>query len=291
MQKIRISTDSTADIPQALAQELEIAVLPINIRVGEREYKDGVDMQTEEFYRLLETEKDMPSTSQVPVSVYMGLYQETLDAGYEELIFISLNGKGSGSFQAATLAREMFFEENPEARDRIHIHLLDSLNYSMTYGWAAIGAARMVKAGAEIGEILAWTEDWLKHARALLVPLDLKFVKKSGRISAAAAFVGDAMGLKPAITFIDGQSRILTKIRGEKKLSQTVLELVQADREAGSPYFLAYTANREAYERMEACFEENMEQKPEFSFPLGCAIALNAGPNSIAVVYRSKDES
>lgn len=289
MQNIRISTDSTADIPPSLVRELDIAVLPVTIIAGEREYRDGVELEPEEFYRLLERETQTPSTSQVPMPLYTGLFEESFRQGYSDLIFISINGRGSGSIQAASLARDLFFEENPEAVGKLNIHLLDSRNYSMTYGWAAVQAARMARDGECVEKILAETRDWLSHARALLVPLDLKFVKKSGRISAAAAFMGDAMGLKPAISFIDGESRILTKIRGEKKLPQAMLELVQADREPDSPYFLAYTANREAYEKMEACFLEHMDRGPEFSFPLGCAIAINAGPNAIAVVYRSKN--
>lgn len=288
MQKIRISTDSTADIPKNLRDELNIKVLPISLVTSQREYQDGYDIEPEEFYKILEQESQIPSTAQVSVSVYDELFSETLNAGYTDLIYISINSKGSGSFQSAMLAKNLFFEEHPEAKGKLRIHLLDSLNYSMTYGWAAIEAAKMAAAGEDAEKIVVSAQDWLKHVRALLVPLDLRFVKKSGRVSAAAAFVGDAMGLKPAITFIDGKSQLLTKIRGEKKLPQAIFDLVEADREPGSPYFLAYTGNMEAFDRMKELFDEKMDRPAEFNFPLGCVIATNAGPNSIAVVYKSK---
>lgn len=288
MQKIRISTDSTADIPKNLRDELNIKVLPISLVTSQREYQDGYDIEPEEFYKILEQESQIPSTAQVSVAVYDELFSETLNAGYTDLIYISINSKGSGSFQSAMLAKNLFFEEHPEAKGKLRIHLLDSLNYSMTYGWAAIEAAKMAAAGEDAEKIVVSTQDWLKHVRALLVPLDLRFVKKSGRVSAAAAFVGDAMGLKPAITFIDGKSQVLTKIRGEKKLPQAIFDLVEADREPGSPYFLAYTGNMEAFDRMKELFDEKMDRPAEFNFPLGCVIATNAGPNSIAVVYKSK---
>ena len=288
MQKIRISTDSTADIPKALREELNIKVLPISLVTSQREYQDGYDIEPEEFYQILEQEEQVPSTAQVSMAVYNELFEETLNEGYTDLIYVSINSKGSGSFQAAKLSKSLFFEEHPEAIGKLRIHLVDSLNYSMTYGWAAIEAARMAAAGEDVDKILVNVQDWLVHARALLVPLDLKFVKKSGRVSAAAAFVGDAMGLKPAITFIDGHSKVLTKIRGEKKLPQAIFDLVDGDREPGSPYFLAYTGNKEAFDRMKAVFDEQCDRAAEFCFPLGCVIATNAGPNSIAVVYKSK---
>lgn len=288
MQKIRISTDSTADIPKNLRDELNIKVLPISLVTSQREYQDGYDIEPEEFYKILEQESQIPSTAQVSVAVYDELFSETLNEGYTDLIYISINSKGSGSFQSAMLAKNLFFEEHPEAKGKLRIHLLDSLNYSMTYGWAAIEAAKMAAAGEDAEKIVVSAQDWLKHVRALLVPLDLRFVKKSGRVSAAAAFVGDAMGLKPAITFIDGKSQVLTKIRGEKKLPQAIFDLVEADREPGSPYFLAYTGNMEAFDRMKELFDEKMDRPAEFNFPLGCVIATNAGPNSIAVVYKSK---
>lgn len=288
MQKIRISTDSTADIPKKLREELNIKVLPISLVTSEREYQDGYDIEPGEFYEILEKETQVPSTAQVSMAVYAELFEESFAQGYTDLIYISINSKGSGSFQAAKLSKELFFDEHPEAMGKLKIHLLDSLNYSMTYGWAAIQAARMAAAGEDVEKILVSAQDWLMHARALLVPMDLRFVKKSGRVSAAAAFVGDAMGLKPAITFIDGHSKVLTKIRGEKKLPQAIFDLVEADREPDSPYFLAYTGNMEAFERMKEVFDEKMDIPAEFSFPLGCVIATNAGPNSIAVVYRSK---
>ncbi|MBQ7896053.1 MAG: DegV family protein [Oscillospiraceae bacterium] len=288
MQKIRISTDSTADIPKSLRDELNIKVLPISLVTSQREYQDGYDIEPEEFYSILEQEEQVPSTAQVSMAVYSDLFEETLNQGYTDLIYISINSKGSGSFQTAVLSKNLFFEEHPEAIGKLRIHLMDSLNYSLTYGWAAIEAARMAAAGVDIEKILVKTQDWLMHAKALLVPLDLHFVKKSGRVSAAAAFVGDAMGLKPAITFVDGKSKVLTKIRGEKKLPQAISDLVNEDREPNSPYFLAYTANMEAFDRMKEVFDEKMDRPAEFNFPLGCVIATNAGPNSIAVVYRTK---
>lgn len=290
MQKIRISTDSPADIPGDVRKKLNISVLPVTIVSEGHEYRDGYDISPEEFSVLLEKVPMLPSTSQVPLTDYTRLYEQSWRSGYSHLVHFSINSKASGCYQASMLARTMFYEEYPEAEQQMQIHLLDSKSYSIVYGWAVIETARAVQAGAGIEEVLAVAEDWLKHSRCVVVPKDLRFVRKSGRISGAAAFVGDAIGLKPAMTFEDGEVKVLSKIRGEKKVQGTMLDIVKKNMEPGSPYILAYTADKEAFEKLRLMALEAFGKEPEYILPLGCAIQINIGTNSIGIAYRKKTE-
>lgn len=286
MAKIKIATDSTADIPKALAAELAIAVLPLTILAGEKEYLDGVDITPEEFYHVLETTDKVPVSSQVSVTLYQELFEKTWKEGYTDLIHIALNSKGSGTYQAGVLAEEMFFEEYPEAAEQLRIHLIDSGTYSMAYGWAAVEAARMAARGEEVAAILAFVQDWVSHARPMLVPLSLQFVKKSGRVSAAAAFVGDVIGLKPLITFEQGESKIVAKARGEKKAVRELVELCRKERRAGTPYMLVYGNNEEQRSQLRELCMEMLDQPPTLEYPVGCIISINTGPNMVALIYR-----
>lgn len=286
MAKIKIATDSTADIPKALAAELAIAVLPLTILAGEKEYLDGVDITPEEFYHVLETSEKVPVSSQVSVTLYQELFEKTWREGYTDLIHIALNSKGSGTYQAGVLAEEMFFEEYPEAAEQLRIHLIDSETYSMAYGWAAVEAARMAARGEEVAAILAFVQDWVSHARPMLVPLSLQFVKKSGRVSAAAAFVGDVIGLKPLITFEQGESKIVAKARGEKKAIRELVELCRKERRAGTPYMLVYGNNEEQRSQLRELCVEMLDQPPTLEYPVGCIISINTGPNMVALIYR-----
>ena len=110
MAKIKIATDSTADIPKSLVEELNIAVLPLTILAGDKEYLDGVDITPEEFYRILETADKMPVSSQVSVTLYQELFEKTWREGYTDIIHVILNSKGSGTYQAGVLARDLFLE-------------------------------------------------------------------------------------------------------------------------------------------------------------------------------------
>ncbi len=286
MYKIKVSTDSTSDIPKEIAQELDITVLPLTIYTGDHEYLDGVDLTPHEFYDILENCEELPTTSQVSAARYTALYEQAWHDGYTHLIHTALNSKGSGTYQAAVLTRELFFEEHPEAAKQLSIHIIDSMTYSMVYGMAVIEGARLAKDGAEPQTVIDAITEGVTHGRGMFVPMNLRFVRKSGRVSAAAAFVGDAMGLKPAITFEDGASKVVSKFRGDKRAVSGLLDLVKKERKPGTPYCLVYGNNPEIYEKLKEACEQELDQPPMLSYPVGNIISINTGPDMMAVIYR-----
>lgn len=287
MSKIKISTDSTADIPHRFCEELNISVLPLTVLAEGKEYRDGVDIAPEEFYEIIDRSKVLPVSSQVSTVLYTQLYEEVWRAGYSDLIHIAINSKGSGTYQAGVLARELFFEEHPEAREVLRIELIDSKTYSMAYGIPVIEAAMMVRDGAEKEAILEHLQDWLANTRPMFVPLNLRCVKKSGRISPAAAFAGDALGLKPLITFADGEAQIIGKARGEAKAIAALVDAFLAERKPGSNYALVHGRNMEAFEKLKAAVEEVADIAPIAEYPVGCIIGINTGPDMIGILYRT----
>lgn len=287
MAKIRIGTDSTADIPRELCQELEISVLPLTIIANDREYRDGVDIAPQDFYKMLEEMEELPTSCAVTPAQYLALYEETWKQGYTDLVQVCLNSKGSSTYQNAVQMREMFFEEHPEAKQALQIHLIDSMTYSMGYGLAVVEAARMAKEGASVEEIIEHVQDWVAHARPLFVPLNLKCVKRSGRVSAASAIVGDMLNIHPAFTFEDGASLTLAKFRGDKKAVRGVIDIVKKERKPGTAYALVYGNNEKAYAAFKEAVVEALEQPPEVEYPVGNVIAINTGPDMFAIIYRT----
>ena len=287
MTKIKISTDSTADIPQSFCEELDISVLPLTVVADEKEYRDGVDITPQEFYRIIDASKKLPVSSQVASVLYTELCEETWKAGYTDLIQVTINSKGSGTYQAAVLSRDLFYEEHPEAKEQLSIHLIDSRTYSMAYGIGVIEGAQMVRQGASVAEVIAHIEEWLAHTRPLFVPLNLRCVKKSGRISPAAAFAGDAIGLKPLITFEAGEAKIIGKVRGERKAISALVEQCQKERRPGTNYALVYGSNQEAFRALKEACAQIMDQPPIAEYPVGCVIAINTGPDMIGILYRT----
>ncbi|MGM9640342.1 MAG: DegV family protein [Faecousia sp.] len=286
MYKIKISTDSTADIPKSLCEKWNISVLPLTILAEGREYRDGVDMTPQAFYEILDTAKTLPTSSQVASQLYTELFEEVWKEGYTDLIHVTINSKGSGTYQAGVLSRDLFFEDHPEAREQLRIHLMDSQTYSMAYGIPVVEGAEMIQAGASVEQVMDHIRQWVEHARPLFVPLNLKCVKKSGRISPAAAFVGDAMGLKPLITFEDGEAKILSKVRGENKAVAALVDTCVKERLPGSNYALVYGSNLDALAQLREACAQVMDQPPMVEYPVGCVIGINTGPQMIGIIYR-----
>lgn len=286
MPKIKIVTESTADIPVALREELGITVLPIPLIAGDKEYRDGYDIEPLEFYKIINESTTLPTHSQITPMAFRELYKQCWKEGYTDLIYISINGKGSATFQNANQAKMMLEEDHPEMAS-MRIHIVDSKTYTMGYGWAGVEAARMAAKGSSAEEILDMIQDWLDHVRVIFCPLDLRCAKKSGRISAAAAFLGDALGLKPIMTFEDGDSVILAKVRGEKRAISGIMDLVKKERRPGTPFVLIRGENAEAFDALADAIHSQLEQKEEFTYQVGCVIAVNSGPNLIGIVYRT----
>lgn len=287
MSKIRIATDSTADIPKSFREELNIAVLPLTILAGDKEYRDGVDIQPSEFYKIIDASTKLPASSQVSTTLYTQLFEETWKEGYTDLIHVTINSKGSGTYQAAVMSRDMFYEDHPEAKETLQIHILDSMTYSMSYGIPVIEAARMIRDGASLEAVLTFLEEWLPHARPMFVPLNLKCVKKSGRISPAAAFVGDAIGLKPLITFEDGEAKILSKARGENAAITALVQTCLKERKPGTSYAIVHGYNMEALDKLRKACAEVMDQPPLTEYEVGCVIGINTGPDMVGIIYRT----
>lgn len=285
MARIKFTTDSASDIPAALREELSIQVMPFPIAMGERELSDGVDFAPQEFYDMLLAAPQVPTHAQLNPFVFTQCFEEAWKAGYTDLIHTSINSKGSATYQNALQAREEFYEDHPEAGETFHIYVIDSHNYTMSYGWPVVEGARMAAAGTGAEEIAAYIQDWVDHARVVFAPLDLRFAKKSGRISSAAAFMGEALGLKPIMTFADGESKILSKVRGEKNVIAALTDLCEKERRADSPILLVRGNNDEQAEKLEEALRQKLGRGPDLIYCLGGVIAINAGPNVVGLVY------
>lgn len=288
MAYVKMVTDSAADIPRSVREELDIQVLPFPIAMGDKEYQDGYDFTPEEFYGMLLSAPQIPTHAQLTPFVFSECYEKAYANGYTHLIYTSINSKGSATYQNAVQAREEFYEDHPDAKSKFQITILDSHNYTMTYGWAVIQGAKMAAVGTDPDKVIAYIQDWLDHVRVLFAPLDLRFAKKSGRVSAAAAFVGDALGLKPVMTFENGDSKILAKVRGEKNVIPAILERCRKTRQAETPYMIIEANNAPMAEALTQACQEAFGAKPDMIYPIGGVIAINAGPNLIGVIYREQ---
>ena len=191
MSKIAILTDSSCDIPQELAEKYGIDIMGFHILLDDIDYIERESCTNEEFYEKMRAAKGIPSTAAITPIQFCEKYCQYVDEGYTDVIHVPINRRGSSTYNNAVMAQGMLREERPE--HHLRIHLLDPHTYSMPFGWYVCEMARKLQNGAEISHVIQEFEAQMDKMEIVLGPYSLKQMKKSGRISAAAAVMGELM--------------------------------------------------------------------------------------------------
>jgi len=288
--KIIIMSDSASDIPKEESEAWGIKIVPFTITVDDVSFKE-TEKTRKEFYEIMDNSNDIPKTAQITPYEFEEVYMELYEQGYTDVIYTAISSTGSNTYNGATLAKKNFFNEHPDFADKFRIHIIDSLGYTLIYGYAVVEAAKLVQKGNDDVEgIIAFIEDWCNAAAAYFVPMTLKYARKSGRISAAAAFAGELLGLKPIIEMADGVSKTLEKIRGEKKVIPTLLNLVTEIMVPQTPYIIFCGKNDALSAEFEKECIKKFGYKPSMIAHVGPAVASNAGNDLVGLVCRRKSK-
>ena len=282
---IRIVTDSACDIPFDTKLE-NVEIMNFHININGKDCEERVDYTMEQFYAELEACEKIPTTAHITMIDFYDKYCQLAKDGVTDIIHVSINKGASATHDAAVMARQMFYDENPNSH--MNITVLDSKCYSVGYGYPIMCADKMISDGASAAEIIEYLEERFEKTEILLGTYSLKFMKKSGRISAAAAFAGELMGLRPVILMKHGKTEVLLKARGDKLLIPGLVAKLRERNANPADYVVGYTADVEARDELVAACTEAMGYPPKLVCHLGSAVSINAGPHSIGIVYLSK---
>ena len=285
MQKIKIVTDSAADIPRDLANEFGIEILPILITYGDKTIREFYDITPEEYWDLLLTLDEVPKTAQIQLEAYLNSFKSALENGYTHLLYISLNSNGSGTYNTSLIAREMFYAE---CGTDLKVEIIDSKTYSFLYGSIVVACSHKVKNGSDFDEIIKYANEKLKTVCAYLGVYDLKYLKKSGRISGGAVFIGEALGLRPISRVFDGGVNVCDKVRGDANVAKKLVAKVKEDVKNPSEqiaFILHGVCDNEVILSIKDQLLNEVGFKDVYTGKLGAAITTNAGPKSIAILY------
>ncbi|HSL93743.1 MAG TPA: DegV family protein [Bacillota bacterium] len=217
MTKIAIVTDSTADIPLTLQQELNILVIPLNVVFGETTYKDGVDITSKVFFEMLPGSSVHPSTSQPSPGEFVDFYEQILKK-YDSIISVHISSGLSGTHQSAQMAMDLL----PDA----DITLVDSRTASLGCGLAAIAGAEARNAGMDKAGILSVVQSVCEEQVLLLTVETLEWLQRNGRIGKASALLGSLLNVHPILKVEKGLVAPHTKVRGN--MSKVLAAIVEA---------------------------------------------------------------
>lgn len=198
MARVRVVTDSTADIPEEMRLAAGIAMVPLSVNFGNESLRDKIDIGPEEFVRRLKsTGKTLPTTAQPPPGLFEETYLRLADEGAEEIISIHLSEKLSGTCGSARIAAE-------EVAGRVKVEVVDSRTLSLGLGFLALEAAHVAAGGADLATVVATVQKMMPHIHIIFFPDTLEYLQKGGRIGRAAAIAGSILSLKPLLRVDEG---------------------------------------------------------------------------------------
>ncbi len=286
--KVKFVTDSASDITTELEKEYGIDVMSFDITLGEQSLKERVDFSPYEFLQMIDKSEFLPKTAQITPVRFEKKMIKYYEEGYEAAVFVLINSTGSQTYSNALMAKKNIEEEHPEIAEKMRIEVLDSHCYSFGYGYPVIESVKKIAAGQSLDMVLAYLEDQFNCCEIYLIGFELRHMKKSGRISAAAAVLGELMGIKPIISLIDGVSGVVKKVRGDKKAIEEAVEYIAGRAKPGTPWHVLRGVEAEYDEMFIKQYTEKVGSPLTMDGYAGAAVASNTGPHMLGVVIRGE---
>lgn len=275
MGKIKIITDSTADLPLHVVEKYDIEVIPLLITFGEETYRDGVDINLSILLQKMNGTSEFPGTAQVNPQRFLECYKRYLDEGYK-IVSIHISSKMSGTYQSACVAKEML-----ETNDII---VIDSLNVTSGLGLLTIKAAKLKDAGLEISDIHEEVVKLIPHVKSSLVFNSLDNLVKGGRLSKTAGIIGNILGIKPILSVENGELVVTDKVRGNKKAIRTILDyLDNKGIRDGEESILLQVENKDVHDVLREDLKE--KGRPFIECEVGCAVGVHSGPDACGIFF------
>lgn len=282
MSRVAIVTDSNSGISQEEAKKLGVYVVPMPFFVNGRVYFEDIDLSQEQFYKLLAEDADV-STSQPSPADIMDLWDDLLRS-HQEIVHIPMS---SGLSASCATAQGLAQDYNGK------VQVVDNKRVSVTMMQSVLDALALAKSGKSAAQIREILERESLEASIYLMVDTLKYLKKGGRITPAAAMIGSVLKLKPVLQIQGDKLDAYAKVRGVKAAKKTMLDAIKKDLEGRfAPYMekgemklqVAYTTSAG---EAEAWMEEVKAAFPDLEItrmdPLALSIVCHTGPGVLAV--------
>ena len=281
-------TDSDSDLPYHLKAEYDIPVVYMPYALNGKEYFDdlGQTLDHKSYFDAMRNGAN-PVTSALNEESYLEYFEPILESG-KDLLFVAFSSKLSCTLQAANAAREQLLKKYPDRK----ITIVDTLSISGPMALLVLKSHEMYRAGKSMEEVAAWLEANKLRSQAYFTVDDLKYLKRGGRISGAAAAVGTMLDLKPIIIEAsDGTLQAGEKIRGRKKaLAYIVDAMMKAEPDpAEAPILILNADAPEDAERVKANIESKLPGANIMIEHVGPVIGAHAGPGTVALCFIGKN--
>ena len=274
--KVKIITDSVADLPKDLAFELGIDVVPLTVNFDTKSYLDGVELESDKFFKMLGEAERLPTTSQVSPGVFMDVFENNLKE-YDHIICITISSELSGTYNSALQAVNIL------ETDRVTV--IDSRNVTFAEGIIAIRAAIRALDGYSPEDIIGGVNCDIESIETRFVVDTLEYLLKGGRLSKTEAALGTLLNIKPILALRDGALKSHGKIKGKKKVIKALLSELEAISGGNriETLGLFHSMNPEELQVLRREIEENFDIGKIYESKVGSVVGVYSGPGALAL--------
>jgi DegV family protein with EDD domain len=280
MKKAIIITDTSCDLPGEIIDQYPIKVLPMPVSVKDKPEMNISGLTVKEFYDMMRNNQIMPTTSQVSVATFIKTFEECLKEKYAPVV-IGLSSKLTSSYQSALMAKDTLKSDD--------IVVLDSKCASLGQGLVVMKAAKMARDGKNPKEIVEEIVPYAEHMEHIFTVDSLEHLKRGGRISAAQAFVGGLLNIKPILHFVDGAIQPLEKVRGRKNVIKRMVDIMaQRGKNIENQIIgISHGDNEEMALELADTIKTKYGVKDIIISWIGPVIGSHAGPGTLALFFQN----
>ena len=279
---LRIVTDGAADILPEWKTEYGIEMIPVNILFGEKSYLQGVELDNEGFYKLVEQSKRIPKTSQPSPHQFVEFYRKVAKKG-DTIISIHVTAKLSGTYASAVAAAEA-------VKDDFKVIPIDSASGSLGIGLMCREARKLERAGKSVEEIVKYLEDIKYNVRVILTLDTLEYAKMSGRVKTLQAALASVLNVKPIAVLRNGDLSMAERVRTRKAALDRVIEMAKEEY-GDKPVYLAVVHARDLKSGQSLLEDarQHFNHKETMISELSISVAANLGPGTVGLVLYPLD--
>lgn len=278
---IRIVTDSASDLSIDIERQYHIKILPLTVNFSDTEsYQDRFEISPEGFYKKLGEGDVTPYTSQVNPNAFEEAFIEILSKG-DDVLGIFLSQDLSGTYNSAVIAKESL----PQYKDRIN--LIDSRSVSLGLSLLVYKAALYVSAGNSMHSTIAYIEGIKEKVESIIIVDTLEYLKKGGRLTAGAAFIGGVLNLKPILEIRGGKLVAKDKVRGRKKVLKYIASWVEEhDFDLSNKTIYMVNANEKEYmNEVKTLLVEKYGANDILESQVGAVVGSHSGPGAVGFCF------
>ncbi|MBN1219295.1 MAG: DegV family protein [Anaerolineae bacterium] len=281
---IKIVTDTTCDMPVDWFDRYQITTIPMNIQFGLETFREGVTINRDTFYRRIDTEGALPTTSQPSVGEFMELY-ETLAADGSEILSIHLTSKLSGTWQSAYMAAK-------QLQGQVKVSVVDSLTGSPGLGFMVREAAQLAKMGWPVEKIVSHLEARRSQLKIYILLKDLRYARMSGRVGRLRETVASLLDIKPIVGVEEGNLIPIDRVRTQRSGFKRMVMMAQADiGEAPVHVGMVHALAQTEAEDLLAEVEDHLNCRDTFVTDLALSLAVHFGPGTVGFATYPADET